>query len=112
MEIRVILDTSTTSNALFDNPTLKIQLPESISELSIKNTNILMDNGLKIKKSEVKKEGENNNIYITLEGIQKDYTINNQYKGTTIILNTDITVYNLAPSMTDKITLEYTIKML
>ena len=110
VEIRVILDTSTTSNALFDNPTLKIQLPESISELSIKNANILMHNGLKIKKAEVKKEEGRNYIYITLEGTQKDYTINNQYKGTTIILNTDITVYNLAPSMTDKITLEYTNK--
>lgn len=107
VEIRVILDTSNEYNALFENPTLKITLPSYIKNIDLKSTNILLDSGLKIKSTQIKEENENKVIYVMVEGKQTEYLINAEYKGAIIVLNTDITLDELAPSGLNKIKLEY-----
>ena len=107
--IRATLDTSNVYNALYKNPTLKITLPSHISKVDIKNYDILMANGLKIKGTpQVTTENGKPVISITLEGIQEEYTIDAEYEGTIIVLNTDLTVKTLTPSNSNKMTMEFT----
>ena len=108
IEFRAVLDTSNVYNALYKDPTIKITLPFDIKNITLKGTNILLDNGLKIKSSEIKEENENKVIEVILEGNQTDYTINAEYKGAIIVINTDIILDSLTPSGTEKITMEYT----
>ena len=108
VEIRAVLDTSSEYNALFEKPTLKITLPSYIENIDLKSTNILLSNGLKIKSSQIKEENGHKVIYVTIEGKQSDYTINAEYKGAIVVINTDITLDTLTPSGENKITLEYT----
>ncbi len=108
VQIRVVLDTSSLSNALYKNPTLKIKLPSYISDIKIKSKDILMNNGLKIKSVNSVNEDGSKVIIVELEGTQTDYTLGAEYKGTIIILNADITVKTLTPTNESKIVLTYT----
>lgn len=107
VEIRVVLNTSSVYNALFENPTIKITFPSYIEEIDLKSTNILLDKGLKIKSSEVVDENGHKVINVTLEGVQTEYAIDAEYKGAIVVLNTDITTNTLTPTGTDKITMEF-----
>lgn len=109
VEIRATLDTSNVYNALYKKPTLKIILPSYISKVDIKNSDILMANGLEITgMPQVTTENGKPVITITLEGMQEEYTIGAEYEGTIIVLNTDLTVKTLTPSNSNKITMEFT----
>ena len=108
VEIRATLDTSSINNALYKNPTLKIKLPSYISKVDLKNYDIVMDNGLKIKSATVATENGSQVINVVLEGTQTQYTINAEYKGTIIVLSTDLTVNTLTPSSSSKITMSFT----
>ena len=108
VEIRAVLDTSSIYNGLFKDPTLKIKLPSNIKRVNLKGTNILLGNGLEIKKAELVAENGQAVIIAELEGNQTEYAINAEYKGAIIVFNTDLTTDTLTPSGTDKITMEYT----
>ncbi len=108
VEIRVTLDTSSIDYALYKNPTLEIRLPSCISKLKLSSYDILMDNGLKIKNVKAENQDGAAVIFVQLEGIQTEYTIGAEYKGTIIIINTDITVKPLTPSTREKIIMKYT----
>lgn len=107
VEIRAVLDTSSEYNALFESPTLKIILPSSIQEVTLKSTNILLDNGLKVDKTSVTEENGHKVINVSLKGTQTEYAINAEYKGAIIVINTDLTLNNLAPSATENIEMQY-----
>ena len=79
-----------------------------IENIKINSTNILLGNELKIKSSQVKTENGQQVIYVELEGKQTEYIIDAEYKGTIVVLDTDINVKTLTPSGTTKITMEYT----
>ncbi len=109
VEIRATLDTSSLENALYILPTLKIKLPSYISKVDLKQTDIVMANGLRIEGTpEVTEENGVPVINIELDGIQQEYTIDAEYKGTIIVLNTDLTVDTLTPTNSNKIIMEYT----
>ena len=108
VEIRAILDTSNLNNALYENPTFNIKLPNYIAKFKLNSYDVLMANGLKIKSVKPVEENGQVVIKIQLEGKQTEYTIDAQYKGTIVILNTDITTKTLTPSNKNKITAEYT----
>lgn len=108
VEIRATLDTSSTSNALYTNPTLKIKLPSYIKMVDLKSSNILMANGLKLKDPTITTENGAQVINVVLEGTQTEYTIDAEYKGTIVILNTDLTVDTLTPSNSNKIVMDFT----
>ncbi len=108
VEIRATLDTSSISNALYTNPTLKIKLPSYIKKVDLKSHNILMANGLKLKDPTITTENGAQVINVVLEGKQTKYTIDAEYKGTIVILNTDLTVDTLTPSNSNKIVMDFT----
>ena len=107
VEIRAVLDTSSEYNALFENPTLEITLPSYIEEIELNSADILLGNGLKIKDSEVTERNGKKVITVELEGNQTEYSIDAEYKGAIISLDTDLTTDVLTPSGTDKITMNY-----
>ena len=107
VEIRAVLDTSNVYNALFENLKLKIILPSSIENVDLNSINILLDNELKIKSSQLKEENGQKVIYIELEGKQTEYAIDAEYKGAIVVLNADIDLESLTPSGTSKIRMEY-----
>ncbi len=108
VEIRATLDISSTENALYKNPTLKIKMPSQISKVDINKSSLLMDGGLKIK--EIKQEKENESIVIKVEltGSQTDYVENADYKGAILLLDTNLTVDTLATSGSKEIKMTYT----
>lgn len=108
VEIRATLDTSKIEYALYENPTLKIKLPSYIEEIKLNSDEIVMSNGLTLKNVEQTEENGQIVINIELEGIQTEYTIDAEYKGTLIIINADITTKTLTPSTVSKITMDYT----
>lgn len=117
VDIRVVLDTSSTENALFKNPTFEIELPSQIEKVKVKDVNLLLEDELKIKETKVEERSGKKVIIVTLEGTQTKYTnyqaqSNGQNnvitKGANIIINTDLTLNQLAPSSTQTINLYYT----
>ncbi len=110
VEIRAVLDTSSTYNALFKDSTLKITLPSYIENVNLKSANILLDNGLEVKSAKLSEENGHKVITVELEGNQTEYAINAEYKGAIVVLNTDLTTDTLTPSGSDKVTLQYTNK--
>ena len=107
VEIRAILDTSTTNNALYKNPTLKIKLPSYIESININDYDILMGNGLKITSVKPEKESGQIVINVKLEGNQTEYTIDAQYKGAIVMIDTNLTANTLTPTNKNKIVVEY-----
>ena len=110
VEIRAVLDTSSTYNALFKDSTLKITLPSYIENVNLKSANILLDNGLEVKSAKLSEENGHKVITVELEGNQTEYAINAEYKGAIVVLNTDLTTDTLTPSGSDKVTQQYTNK--
>ena len=117
VDIRVVLDTSSTENALFKNPTFEIELPSQIEKVEVKDVNLLLEDELEIKETKVEERSGKKVIIVTLEGTQTKYTNyqaqatgqNNVItKGANIIINTDLTLNQLAPSATETINLYYT----
>ncbi|MCI9177821.1 MAG: DUF11 domain-containing protein [Clostridia bacterium] len=108
VNIRVVLDNSSLDCALYKNPSLRIELPTYISKVELKNTNLLMNNGLEIKETKIVKEEGKQVIYVTLEGTQTQYAIGAEYKGTILLLNTNIEVEALTPSNESEIIMTYT----
>ena len=108
VEIRAVLDTSTTNNALYKNPTLKIKLPEYIDKVNVNSYDIVMGNGLKIKSVKKAKEAGKTILNVELKESQTEYTLDAQYKGAIVILNTNLTTKTLTPTNKNKIVVEYT----
>ncbi len=115
VEIRVVLNTSSTEYALYKNPTLEIELPGEIEKVDIKDINILLDDELKIADEKVITKNNKQVIQITLKGTQTNYTetIKNVAKnviakGANIIINANITLNKFAASKEEKITMYYT----
>lgn len=108
VEIRAVLDTSTTNNALYKNPTLKIKLPEYIDKVNVNSYDIVMGNGLKIKSVKKAKEAGKIILNVELKESQTEYTLDAQYKGAIVILNTNLTTKTLTPTNKNKIVVEYT----
>lgn len=116
VEIRVVLDTSSTQYALYQNPTIEIEFPSQVEKVEIKDINLLLEDELTIKESKVVTRNQKQVIQITLEGTQTKYMeegtqTNNETviaKGANIILNTDITLNELTPSGTENLLMYYT----
>ena len=105
--IRIILNTSDTTKALYKNPTFKIKLPSYIEKCNLNSYDIVMGDGLKIKSAKTATENGQIVINVELEGAQTEYATNAQYVGAVIDINVDLTTKTLTPTNTNKITMEY-----
>ncbi len=116
VSIRIVLDTSSVENALYQNPVFEIEMPEQVEDVKIKDINLLLEDELTIKESSVQEKNGKKVIRVVLEGTQtkyKDITSTNTNSnvianGANIIINTDITLDRLTPSKTETINLYYT----
>lgn len=108
VELRMVLNISDTTKALYKNPTFKIKLPSYISKCDLNSYDILMGNGLKIKSAKTATENGQIVINVELEGTQTEYLIDAQYKGSIITLMTNIKVDPLTPTNASTVEVEYT----
>ena len=102
VELRVILKTNDITCDLYKNPTIEIILPNYISQLNIKDINLLFDNELKIKDYDTYVNANGNIVIkVNIEGEQTLYSGDEISKGANLIINTDITLKQLTPTKDD-----------
>lgn len=104
VELRVTLNTSKASSALYKNPEVSIILPNYITDINIENVKLLYEKELKIKEAKIyRNENGNLVINIKLNGEQTAYNETFVTEGATLIMNSDITVNTNAPTGIQKI---------
>ena len=92
VEIKLELNNKKESSDLYKNPKFNIELPEHIEKAEIEKTEILFEEELKTKRTEViKNEEGNQEIQIELEGTQTKFNTIPNTKGTTIIIQAKLT---------------------
>lgn len=102
--ISIILKTNSIDDALFENPTLHIKLPDVVKTTQVTNAQVLYDDELTAGKI----SGTGNTIDLTINGKQTKYASSTVSEGTLIILNTNLTLDNTAASDTKSISVSYT----
>lgn len=107
VEVKIELDNSRENSDFYINGIFKVEFPEYVEDVIVKNYNILYSEGLNIK--EVTKQIENDKVvlYIRLEGTQNNFSTGTVTNGTNIILGTDIKTKLLTPTSEDEIKLYY-----
>ena len=107
VEIKIQLDNNRENTDLYINPVFRIQLPEYIEDINVKEANVLFDDNLKI--IGVQKYNDNGRIIleIALEGMQDGFSSGTFTNGTNIVLNTDIKAKLLTPNKTEEVKLYY-----
>ena len=105
--IKIALDNNREETDLYTDPVFRIELPEYIEDINVKEANILYDDHLKIK--DIQKFMDQGKVYlqIALDGTQNGFSTGTFTKGTNIVLNTDIKAKLLTPNKTDSIKMYY-----
>lgn len=111
VEIRVVLDTSDIRYALYKNPIIEIEMPKEITKVDLKDINLLLDEELKIKSSEVINRSGIQVIRIVLGGTQTKYTKNESNtiisNGANILIKADIMLDKFTSNKTETIKMIY-----
>lgn len=72
------LNSTTSKDNLFDNPTIKIELPNEVEKVILKDNSILYANGLELQQPTIEQDEEGNiSIVAKLTGKQQEYYENN-----------------------------------
>jgi len=103
VEFIVTLNNNSLDEELFKNPKIELALPEDVTNVKVNRVELVLENELEIINYEYIKDS--NSIIVDLEGMQTKYNLNETINGATVIINTDITVNNLAVNKKDKIKL-------
>ena len=108
VEFKIELGNNNDSSDLYVDPMFDIEFPSYIEDIDIKDSKILYDDELVIKSIE-KMTNANGNlvIRIQLSGVQTKFSNGTVTNGTNIILNTDVKVSILTPSIDDNINMYY-----
>ena len=102
--INIVLKTNSIDDALFENPTLHITLPEEVVATKVTEAQVLYDNELQAGTI----KGTANTIDLTVNGKQTDYASSTITDGALIRLNTNLTLDNTAVSDIKSIAVDYT----
>ena len=105
VEFRITLKSREEKNELFKNPILRLKLPSQIKNIKVNSINLVYDDELKIKSSQL--DTTNNEIIIELQGEQTKYK-NEAIDGATIIVNTNLTTDTKIASSKESVVLTYT----
>lgn len=96
IEIKTTLVANESNYDLYKNPTIEVQFPEKVQDVTIKNVSLLYGEGLAKEKEEIyENEAGRKVARIQLVGEQTSYVETELVKGTNVILNCDVTVENL-----------------
>ena len=107
VKITAVLLNNDESKDLYQNPTVKIRLPEQVKAVNNAKCKILYANGLELSNANVSDENGNKVIVLNLSGSQQAYNTET-LEGTTIILYADLMVDELATNSDENIVLNYT----
>ncbi len=109
VELRTVLKTTDSSNALYKNPRIEIVLPSYVTDINIESAKLLYEKELKIESAKIyKNENKNLVIDVALNGEQTTYNEAAITEGATIIMNANITANKLTPTRTENIKLNVT----
>lgn len=109
VEISLSLNNYNEHTDLYKNPVFELTFPNEVKKVDVKKMNILYGNEeLKIDKAESFKNSNGNIVIrILVKGTQTRYSLGEVTSGTTIILNSDITLDKYVTSKTKAIKLNY-----
>lgn len=98
VEIKATLENDSIDDAMYENPTVRINLPSNIEKINIKEAKLYFDDELQIVESNlVDNEDGTKSIVTTLSGKQTKYN-NVAAKGATLSFIADITLNKLTPT--------------
>lgn len=97
--------TNGTQYDLYKNPTVKIQLPQEVTDVKVKGIDKLYGDEFSVAKAIYNKQSKT--IEIELNGEQKEYATNDATQ-LYLQINLDMTVEQTSASKTEKITMTYT----
>lgn len=106
LQMRVVLLTDDESKELYKNPTVKIEFPEDVSEVSAKYKTLYL-NGLEKNSAVLKEENDKKVIEVSLSGEQQEYQ-GDAIEGTEILINANVKMNKLMANSTENIMLTYT----
>jgi len=109
VQISVLLKTSSNTNDLFKNPTIRIELPEEIKEIEINQINRLYvdENQMTLTEGILFEENGKKILQFKLEGEQLKYS-DEISKGIELLVNADITLDKETPTKMSEIKMIYT----
>lgn len=109
VEINISLNNAQDSSDMYKNPVFELTFPKEITNVEIKDMNLLYANDeLEIQNIETIRNEENNVVIrITLNGAQTKYAMGDSEKGTSIILKTNIELDMYRASRAAKLIMNY-----
>lgn len=107
IELKIELNNNKETSDLYENPSFEIELPKEITNIEIKESNVLFDDELKI--DSIDKVTKNGKIVlkINLKGKQTKFLLEEYINGTTVVINADIDVDIRTTSKTEKVLMKY-----
>ncbi len=103
VEIRVELNNDKEASDIYGHSTFRIEMPEYIESMNIKNANIVYGEGLDITNAYVQNEDGKVVIYIVVDGKQEYLNSGLVTNGTNLVINADIKVNLFAPAAEQEI---------
>lgn len=109
VEINISLNNYNDTTDLYKNPVFELTFPKEVKEINVKTMNILYGNEeLEISNIEGYKNEEGNVVLrVALKGTQTKYSLGEVTDGTTIILNSDISIDKYTTSGEKTIKMNY-----
>lgn len=109
LEICIDLNNNHFGSDLYKNPTFRVLLPSYISNAEINHVNLVFaDDEMKIKDTNIIANEEGRlELFVSLEGTQKEYIEQGTNNGTGVIIRTKINVKE-STNVTENVTLYYT----
>lgn len=109
VEINISLNNYNDTTDLYKNPVFELTFPKEVKEINVKTMNILYGNEeLEISNIEGYKNEEGNVVLrVALKGTQTTYSLGEVTDGTTIILNSDISIDKYTTSGEKTIKMNY-----
>lgn len=109
VEINISLNNYNDTTDLYKNPVFELTFPKEVKEINVKTMNILYGNDeLEISNIEGYKNEEGNVVLrVALKGTQTTYSLGEVTDGTTIILNSDISIDKYTTSGEKTIKMNY-----
>ena len=112
VKLTAVLRTDSLDYMLYKDPTLNITLPNYITDINVKNIEVLFETeGTKLdlaNSNVVNNDNGTKTIQLELNGTQTEYTLGAVSKGVNVVITADITVNTLAPNKQETIVMNYT----
>lgn len=112
VKLTAVLRTDSLDYMLYKDPTLNITLPNYITDINVKNIEVLFETeGTKLNLANsnvVNNDNGTKTIQVELNGTQTEYTLGAVSKGVNVVITADIVVNRLAPNKQETIVMNYT----